>query len=93
MNKMKVAITKSGNSATLRIPPPILKEMDLSIGEELDMSVSETKISFEKQQPPRAGWFENVSPIVARIESEIMELEFGRCQSDCMDDWEHGEQW
>lgn len=91
---MIVKICKSGNSATLRIPPDILKELNFAIGEELIMTTSNNMISFEKKSMPRDGWFDNISPIAARNEAEKMEQDFGNPDDfNQLDEWEHGDEW
>lgn len=90
---MKVSIRKSGNSAALRIPPTVLKEMNLTIGEDMNMVVEKDRITFEKTGSARAGWFDNVSVIAAEKESEIMESEFGAIMDENIDDIEGVTEW
>lgn len=90
---MKVQIKKSGNSASLRIPSDVLRSLNLSIGEELSMVITENGLSFEKVNQPRKGWFDNISAAAAANESKDMERDFGGVQSAALDDWELGEEW
>lgn len=90
---MKVQIKKSGNSASLRIPFDILRDLDLSIGEELAMTITENGLSFEKIEQPRKGWFDNVSAAAATSEAKSMEKDFGGIQRTSLDEWERGEEW
>lgn len=90
---MKVQIKKSGNSATLRIPSDVLKNLKLSIGEDLLMNVTQKGMSFEKIEEPRKGWFDDICPITAKNEAMMMEKEFGSVQNTCLDDWDFDEEW
>ena len=90
---MKVQIKKSGNSATLRIPSDVLRNLDLSIGEELAMTITKKGLSFEKIEQPRKGWFDNIGSAVAANEAKAMEKDFGGVQSISVDDWDCGEEW
>lgn len=90
---MKIQIKKSGNSAALRIPADVLKQLNLVIGEEMSMNITDTSISFEKISPPRKDWMQGVSPIAATHEANTMEDDFGVIQHHNLDDWEHGDQW
>jgi len=84
---------KSGNSATLRIPSEILKQLELSIGDEVVMSTTDKSMCFEKVTLPRAGWFDNISPECAAIEAKLMENDFSNAHNDGLDDWTLGEEW
>lgn len=90
---MKVQIKKSGNSASLRIPSDVLRDLDLSIGEELSMNITENGLSFEKIARPRKGWFDNVGSAAAAHEAKAMEQDFGGVQGTSLDDWDGGEEW
>ncbi len=95
---MRIQIKKSGNSAILRIPHDVLKELQLSIGENLEMNVTEKGLVFEKLEHPRKGWFDNVCPVEAKQEADLMESEFSETQQDNLDDWDldewkDGEEW
>lgn len=90
---MKVQIKKSGNSASLRIPSDVLRTLDLSIGEELSMTVTENGLSFEKIEQLRKGWFDNIGESVATNEAQAMENDFGDLQGTSLDDWGLGEEW
>ena len=90
---MKVEIKKSGNSAALRIPSDVLKELNLSIGEELNMNIINNGLSFEKISKPREGWFDGISSVVAKNEAEQMEGDFGTIQDSCLDDWIGSDEW
>jgi antitoxin component of MazEF toxin-antitoxin module len=90
---MKVKIKKSGNSATLRIPSDVLKNLNLSIGEELSMSITDNGMSFEKIDAPREGWFDGICPITATNEAKMMEKDFGAVQNASLDDWDFGDEW
>lgn len=90
---MRVQIKKSGNSAILRIPSDVLKELELSIGTDLSMTVTKNGLSFEKITQPRDRWFDDVCPKQAAHEGVMMEKEFGDIHSDGLDDWSLGEEW
>lgn len=90
---MKIQIKKSGNSASLRIPADVLRTLDLSIGEELSMVVTENGLSFEKVQQLRKGWFDNIGASAAANEAQAMEKDFGGLQGTSLDDWGLGEEW
>jgi antitoxin component of MazEF toxin-antitoxin module len=90
---MIVQIKKSGNSAALRIPADVLRDLNLSIGEELSMSITDNGMSFEKISEPREGWFDGVCQISAKNEAEVMEQDFGAVQNTGLDSWGLGEEW
>lgn len=90
---MKVQIKKSGNSASLRIPSDVLRDLHLSIGEELSMTITENGLSFEKINHPRKGWFDNICSFSAENEAKNMEKEFGNVPDNSLDDWDFGEEW
>ncbi|NLW06353.1 AbrB/MazE/SpoVT family DNA-binding domain-containing protein [Paenalcaligenes faecalis] len=90
---MKIEIKKSGNSASLRIPSDVLRNLNLSIGEELSMTITEKGLSFEKIDSPRQGWFDNIDSAASLREAKDMEKEFGHVQSADLDNWDSGEEW
>jgi antitoxin component of MazEF toxin-antitoxin module len=90
---MLLKIMKSGNSATLRIPTDTLKQLNLSIGDEVFMSTTEHGFSFEKAKKARDGWFIHVTPVCAEIEAKQMENDFSATHDDNLDDWTQNEEW
>ncbi|HIF9272071.1 TPA: AbrB/MazE/SpoVT family DNA-binding domain-containing protein [Photobacterium damselae] len=90
---MRVQVRKSGNSAVLRIPPNVLRDLKIDVGDELDMSVNQDSVVFEKVKTPRDGWAESVCVQSAQEEADMMEQEFGRFQDESMDEWDGGEAW
>ncbi|MCL1126325.1 AbrB/MazE/SpoVT family DNA-binding domain-containing protein [Shewanella surugensis] len=90
---MKIQIKKSGNSAAIRIPADVLKQLNLAIGEEMSMKITSTGMSFEKVTPPREDWFNDICPISVKNEANTMENDFDAIQNHSLDDWDHGDQW
>lgn len=90
---MKVLIKKSGNSATLRIPSDVMKDLNLAIGEELTLNILDDALLFKKTSKARQGWFDNISAADAAEEAQAMEADFATVQSESLDEWELGEEW
>ena len=90
---MKVAIKRSGNSASLRIPSDVLKSLNLAIGDELSMTLTESGFSFEKIDEPRKGWFDAVTTEAAKSEAQTMENDFSALQAAQLDEWSSEYEW
>ncbi|UJF17762.1 hypothetical protein L0B53_12055 [Vibrio sp. SS-MA-C1-2] len=67
---MKVQIKKIGNSAALHLPSNILKQLHLSIGEELSISMTDNGMLFEKVAKPREGWFNGINQASAKSDAK-----------------------
>lgn len=83
---MVIELKKSGNSTSLRIPPEILKQLSINVGDKLNMTVIDGVIHIEKIAGVRDGWFDNINPISADNEAEQMNSDFGCCDFDGLGD-------
>ena len=54
--QMRSKLVKIGNSQGIRIPRPLLDELGLEVGEEVEMAVEEDRLVIQAAQKPRQGW-------------------------------------
>lgn len=90
---MKVEIKKSGNSATLRIPTDVLRSLDLVIGDEMVLNLTDQGLFFKKIENAREGWFDGIDDQAAKQAAESMEQDFSGIQNDGLDDLQNGDLW
>jgi antitoxin MazE len=65
MLSMRVSVRKLGNSSGIIIPKPIVSQVGVQVGDELDLSLDDRRIVPVKQHP-RAGW-----AVAAKLVAEI----------------------
>ncbi len=62
---MLAIISSWGNSQALRVPKDILKELDLSVGDKVNISVVDKKIILEPQKLQRKKY--NIEKLVKKV--------------------------
>ena len=74
---MKVAIRKMGNSQGVIIPKPLLAEIGVKTGDNVDMSVERGKLVIvPRKKKPREGWAEDSKAIAAAGDGGLVWPEF-----------------
>lgn len=75
---MRTPLRKLGNSSAVIIPKPILKQIGLEAGDDLDMSLDENRIVLmPAKRHPRAGWEKAAKSIAASGDDALVWPEFG----------------
>ena len=74
---MKSALRKIGNSTGLVVPKPLLDELGLAAGREVEVSVVDQRImlDFASKPHPRAGWAEAMDDLLDEpLDGEWLDL-------------------
>jgi len=75
---MRTALRKLGNSAGVIIPKPILAQLGVTAGDELELSFEEDHIVLSAtNRRPRAGWADAAREIAAAGDDTLAWPEFG----------------
>jgi len=75
---MRAVLRKLGNSAGVIIPKPILSQIGVAAGEELDLSLDKDRIVLAPvQRHPRAGWAEEAKRLAEAGDDALAWPEFG----------------
>jgi antitoxin MazE len=75
---MRAPIRKLGNSSGVIIPKPILAQMGLEAGDDLDLSLEKNRIVLAPvKQNPRAGWAEAAKRLAEEGDDAPVWPEFG----------------
>jgi len=79
---MRASIRKMGNSSGVIIPKPILKEIGVKAGDQIEMVVERGKLVLAPiESHPRAGWAE-ASKALAAAGEELAWPEFGNADDE-----------
>jgi len=54
--QVRSKLVKIGNSQGIRIPRPLLEQLGLEVGEEVEMGVEEDRLFIQAVLKPRQGW-------------------------------------
>jgi antitoxin MazE len=54
--QVRSKLVKIGNSQGIRIPRPLLEQLGLEVGEEVEMRVEEDRLFIQAARKPRQGW-------------------------------------
>jgi antitoxin MazE len=74
---MRATVRKIGNSSDVIIPKPILTQISVEVGDDLDLSLDEGRIVLAPaKQHPRAGWADAAKRI-AEARDILVWPEFG----------------
>ena len=74
---MRAAVRKMGNSAGVIIPKPILAEVGVQAGDNLDLSLDDGRIVLAPaKRHPRAGWAEAAQRIAESKDDALVWPEF-----------------
>jgi antitoxin MazE len=80
---MRTAVRKMGNSSGVIIPKPILKQLGVEAGDDLDMSLDKDKIVLALiKQNPRAGWSAAAREIARHNDDALVWPEFGNIDDE-----------
>jgi antitoxin MazE len=75
---MRAPIRKLGNSSGVIIPKPILSQIGLEAGDDLDLSLDKDRIVLAPvKQNPRAGWAEAAKRLAEAGNDSAVWPEFG----------------
>jgi antitoxin MazE len=75
---MRAPVRKMGNSSGVIIPKPILMQIGVEAGDDLDLSVDEGRIVLAPvKRHPRAGWEDASKRIAAAGDDALAWPEFG----------------
>ena len=80
---MRVAVRKMGNSSGVIIPKPLLGQVGLKTGDDVELTLEGDKIVLAPiRRRPRAGWAEASKAIAAAGDDELAWPEFGNEDDD-----------
>jgi antitoxin MazE len=75
---MRTSLRKMGNSTGLIIPKPILVQIGVEAGDDLDLSLDNGHIVMRPvKRDPRAGWAEDAKRIAETGDDALVWPEFG----------------
>ena len=75
---MRTQVRKMGNSSGVIIPKPLLAELGVSTGDDLDMALVEGRIVLAPvRRRPRQGWDEDSRRIAVAGDDALVWPEFG----------------
>lgn len=75
---MRAAVRKMGNSAGVILPKPILNELGVKAGDQIEMSLEAGKVILAPvERHPREGWAEASKALAASGEDALVWPEFG----------------
>lgn len=82
---MRASIRKLGNSSGIIIPKPILSQVGVQVGDELDLLLEDRRIVLAPpKQHPRAGWAEAARRIAQAADDSLVWPEFGNAGDDAL---------
>ena len=80
---MRAPIRKLGNSSGVIIPKPILSQIGIRVGDDLDLSLDDGRIVLAPVKPhPRAGWADAAKRIAEAGDDSLVWPEFGNAGDD-----------
>jgi antitoxin MazE len=80
---MRAPVRKLGNSSGVIIPKPILAQIGIEVGDDLDLSLDDGRIVLAPmKQHPRAGWAEAAKRIADAGDDSLVWPEFGNSGDD-----------
>ena len=75
---MRALVRKLGNSSGVIIPKPILSQIGVETGDDLDLSLEEDRIVLAPvKRHPRARWADAAKRIAAAADDSLVWPEFG----------------
>lgn len=75
---MRVLVRKLGNSSGVIIPKPILSQIGVAAGDDLDLSLDEDRIVLAPiRRHPRAGWAEAAKRVAEAGDDALVWPELG----------------
>jgi antitoxin MazE len=80
---MRAAVRKMGNSAGIIVPKPILQELGVKAGDQLEMSFEEGKLTLAPiKRHPRLGWSQAAKKIAKSGDDRLVWPEFGNTEDE-----------
>ena len=80
---MRAAVRKMGNSSGVIIPKPLLGQVGLQTGDDVELTLEEGKIVLAPvREHPRAGWADASKAIAEAGEDGLVWPEFGNEDDD-----------
>ena len=75
---MRAPVRKMGNSSGIIIPKPILTQIGVEVGDDLELSLDEGRIVLAPaKQHPRAGWAAAAKRLAEAGDDALVWTEFG----------------
>jgi len=82
---MRTQVRKLGNSSGVIIPKPMLIELGVTAGDEVELSLVEGRIVLVPAQPrPRQGWDDDSRRIAAAGDNALVWPEFGNDDDEAL---------
>ncbi len=85
-NGTKTRIVKIGNSQGIRIPKPILEQVD--IGDEVELEVKNGQLIVRQAREPRHGWEDKFATMAAKGDDLLLDADNMAISSWDTDEWE-----
>jgi antitoxin MazE len=82
---MRASVRKMGNSSGIIIPKPILNEIGVEAGDDLELSLDKARIVLSLARHPRAGWVDAARQIAESGDDGLVWPEFSNADDA---DWE-----
>ena len=82
----KAHIVKIGNSRGIRIPKPLLEQIEL--GEEVELEIQDGQLVIRSAQSPRHGWDEQFAEMAQSGDDRLLDAEAVELTSWDKDEWE-----
>ena len=80
---MRSAVRKMGNSSGITIPKPMLAEIGMKAGDDVDLRIEGGRLVIAALKPrPRAGWAEDARRIAENADDRLVLGEFGNDGDD-----------
>ena len=80
---MRTPVRKLGNSSGIIIPKPILSQIGIQVGDELDLSMVDGRLVLAPlKQHPRAGWADAAKQVAEAGDDSSVWPEFGKAADD-----------
>lgn len=76
---MSAMIRQFGSSAVVTIPKFFLEQLNLNIGDQIEISADQEAIKIKANQEPRKGWFDNICEEDLKREAELKYLNSLEC--------------
>jgi antitoxin MazE len=82
---MRSAVRRMGNSSGIIIPKPMLAEIGLKAGDDVELAVRDGRLVIEAvKSHPRAGWAEDARRIAEADDDGLVLGEFGNDGDDAL---------
>ncbi len=75
---MRAPVRKMGNSAGILLPEPLLAQLGVEVGDDLDLSLDDGRVVLEAaKRLPRSGWAEAARELAEAGDDVLVWPEFG----------------